>query len=436
MTFFTDFQTRQDLNLLDRYSNKSVYAVFNNVKTAGASRLLEKMFNNPLTDHEVINLRSSIFRYFQEINIQFPIEVEAFSVMEAYLQGGGVGILSSLVSTARIASLKMVGVSEEYNLRVKQIQSTLKFCFQLNKFVSHVIACEGKNPLSKELLNARDVLENKMEAIEFESEKMPFSKILFYDRKFRVEMNQHLLDLVELTHHLDLYIAVATVSRTKGFSYALAQPADNNNLSIINCKNPLVKFAKGNNLEINRDKNVFFLTGANMAGKSTLMKSVGIAVYLAHMGFPVAADEMIFSVKDGLYTSINVSDNLAQGYSHYYAEVRRVKEVAEAVSASKKLFVIFDELFKGTNVKDAYDATLAVTEAFSKYKKCGFIISTHIIEVAEEFNNEGEYIQFFYLPTVMNGKIPTYTYNLTQGVSDDRHGMILIENEGILELLK
>ncbi|HWZ05216.1 MAG TPA: hypothetical protein VNX40_16475 [Mucilaginibacter sp.] len=436
MTFFTDFQTRQDLNLLDRYSNKSVFAVFNNVKTAGASRLLEKMFNNPLTDHEAINFRSSIFKYFQEINIQFPIDAEAFSVTEVYLQGGGIGILSSLVSTARIASLKMVGVSEEYNLRVRQIQSTLKFCRQLKEFVSRIIACGAGNPLSKELLKARDFLGNQTEAIELVSEKMPFPKILGYDRKFRVEINRHLRDLVELVHHLDLYIAVAAVSRTNGFSYALAQAADNNNLSVTNCRNPLIKFAKGNNLEINRNKNVLFLTGANMAGKSTLMKSVGIVLYLAHMGFPVSADEMVFSVKDGLYTSINISDNLAQGYSHYYAEVRRVKEVAEAVSSSKKLFVIFDELFKGTNVKDAYDATLAVTQAFSKYKACGFIISTHIIEVADNLKDAEEGIQFFYLPTAMNGKIPTYTYNLTQGVSDDRHGMILIENEGILELLK
>ncbi len=325
MTFFTDFQTRQDLNLLDRYSNKSVYAVFNSAKTAGASRLLEKMFNNPLTDYEAINLRSSIFKYFQEINIQFPVDSQAFSIAETYLQGGGVGILSSLVSIVRIATMKMVGVSEEYNLRVGQIQSTLKFCIQLNELVSHIISLKGENPVSKELQNAREVLGNQIEAMAFESEKISFSKMVSYDRKFRVRLNQHLLDLVDLTHHLDLYIAVAGVSRTKGFSYALAQSADNNNLSIINCKNPLVKFAKGNNLEINRDKNVFFLTGANMAGKSTLMKSVGIALYLAHMGFPVAADEMIFSVKDGLYTSINVSDNLAQGYSHYYAEVRRVK---------------------------------------------------------------------------------------------------------------
>ena len=68
-------------------------------------------------------------------------------------------------------------------------------------------------------------------------------------------------------------------------------------------------------------------------------------------------------------------------FSHFYAEVLRVKKVAEEVAAGKNLVVLFDELFKGTNVKDAYDGTLAVTAAFSKYRNCFYIVSTHIIEV-------------------------------------------------------
>jgi len=69
----------------------------------------------------------------------------------------------------------------------------------------------------------------------------------------------------------------------------------------------------GNTISLHKDSNVAFLTGANMAGKSTWMKSVGIAVYLAHMGFPVAATGMDFSVRDGLYSSINVADNISLG---------------------------------------------------------------------------------------------------------------------------
>ena len=172
-----------------------------------------------------------------------------------------------------------------------------------------------------------------------------------------------------------------------------------------------------------------------MAGKSTLMKSFGIAVYMAHMGFPVAAEEMQFTIQDGMYTSINVPDNIHLGYSHFYAEVLRVKHVAEEVSKNKKLVVIFDELFKGTNVKDAYDATLAVTEALATRKACSFMISTHIIEVGQALEKRCKNVIFEYLPTVMNGKVPTYTYRLTPGITADKHGMIIINNERIIDIL-
>jgi DNA mismatch repair ATPase MutS len=436
MTFFTDIQTRQDLNLLDRYSNKSVYAIFNQVKTSGASRLLEKMFNNPFAGHEAINSRSAIFKFFATLDVEFPIDDEELLTVESYLESGGIGFMTSFTSTVRIAGLKILGVSEEYDLRIRQIQALFKFCGQTKKLISQILAAGDDNPLTKELRSAQDFLDKEVNAdLLYNDQEIPLSRLIAHDRKFRVGANGKLLNLLDLVHHLDLYIAVSSVSRKNQFAYAQALPGNSHTLSIIDCRNPLVKYAKGNSIEISEHKNVIFLTGANMAGKSTLMKSVGIALYLAHMGFPVPADQMTFSVMDGLYTSINISDNLEQGYSHFYAEVKRVKDVAEAVASSKKLFVIFDELFKGTNVKDAYDATLAVTQAFAKYKQCGFIISTHIIEVTEELGAFKEDIQFCYLPTEMQDKKPVYTYKLQEGVSDDRHGMVLIRKEGILEML-
>ncbi len=114
-----------------------------------------------------------------------------------------------------------------------------------------------------------------------------------------------------------------------------------------------------------------------MAGKSTFMKSFGIAVYLAHMGFPVPAAGMKFSVLNGMYTTINLPDNINKGYSHFYAEVVRVRKVAESIGNSKNLLVIFDELFRGTNVKDAYDATVAVTGLLPQIKTVIHHIDTY-----------------------------------------------------------
>jgi Mismatch repair ATPase (MutS family) len=109
--------------------------------------------------------------------------------------------------------------------------------------------------------------------------------------------------------------------------------------------------------------------------------------------------------------------------------------VAQELS-SKNLFVVFDELFRGTNVKDAYEATIAVTTAFAKKKKSIFVISTHIIEAGSVLKENCNNIQFVYLPTRMKGNTPEYTYTLEQGITADRHGMVIINNEKILDILR
>ena len=199
---------------------------------------------------------------------------------------------------------------------------------------------------------------------------------------------------------------------------------------------PFLAKPVGNTITVDENSNVIFLTGANMAGKSTFMKSFGITVFLAHVGFPVPAKEMEFSVQNGMFTTINLPDNLSMGYSHFYAEVLRVKKVAQQVRQTQHLIVVFDELFRGTNVKDAFDATLAVTEAIAERKNCAFMVSTHIIEVGQELGKRCDNVTFEYLPTVMKGKLPTYTYKLEPGITSDKHGMIIINNEKIIEIIK
>jgi DNA mismatch repair protein MutS len=112
----------------------------------------------------------------------------------------------------------------------------------------------------------------------------------------------------------------------------------------------------------------------------------------------------------------------------------RVKQASIAGASGKQLLLMFEELIKGTNVKDAYDGTLAVTEAFADYRNCLFIVSTHIIEVGAALQGKDN-IQFVYMSTIMNGAHPRYTYKLEKGITEDRQGMLIIKNEGILELL-
>jgi DNA mismatch repair ATPase MutS len=126
-----------------------------------------------------------------------------------------------------------------------------------------------------------------------------------------------------------------------------------------------------------------------MAGKSTFLKTIGILVYVAHLGFPVPAKELRISVFSGLYTTINLSDNLNFGYSHFYSEVRRVKEIVTKFNPDKKIVIIFDELFRGTNVKDAFEASASIISKLAKIKSNLFFISSHILEIADAVGIQG-----------------------------------------------
>lgn len=439
MSFTADKQTLDDLNLLGKYRQHSIYNIFSKVHTNGGERLLQEMFQNPLTSPESINQRSGIFSYFQERNLKFPLENETFSVMENYLgDSSGKNYVAVVVNTLR---RKVTGAflrDEQYNILHDSLLATIKTIHALTSFAV-VLEDKAGNPYEEDLMQLKSILSDKrLSWVAEEQGKATLSvmKVVRYDYLLRHVLHEQMTNMLEKIYALDVYITVSEVSRSNNFSYATAVSAERNLIKTTALRHPGLVNGVANPLTLNRDSNMLFLTGANMAGKSTFMKSFGIAVYLAHMGFPVAAKDMTFSVLDGLYSSINVADNLNMGYSHFYAEVLRVKKVAEEVSRQKKLVVLFDELFKGTNVKDAYDATLSVTKAFSGYRNCFYIISTHIIEVGEALQKQCNNIEFSFMPTVMEGTTPRYTYQRSSGITSDRHGMMIIKNEQIPEMLK
>jgi DNA mismatch repair protein MutS len=439
MSFKADAQTLEDLNLLGKYKPDSVYSLFNRVHTDGGANLLGVMFRNPLSDPEEINRRSALFQYFEKKALSFPFRNEVFGVAENYLGfAGGGNFLADALGIFRKKMLSAIVRNEEYGIVVTGLLATIEVLNVFKDFMGRLDDLESpEKPFRAQFRKTREIFGDKRLEWLREGVVTPVSwiKVARYDHLLRNVLRAEMKTVMEFIYQLDVCIAVSGVASSKGFSYAHALPGNRHVFQAAELRHPCLQKAVGNPVSLHRDSNVVFLTGANMAGKSTFMKSFGIAVYLAHMGFPVAAREMTFSVKEGIYSSINVPDNLNLGYSHFYAEVLRVRKVAEEVSRSMDLVVIFDELFKGTNVKDAYDATLAVTEALSEYRNCFFIISTHIIEVGEVLKERCGNLQFAYLPTVMEGVVPRYTYRLEEGITADRHGMMIIENEGIPELL-
>ncbi|MBE9601400.1 DNA mismatch repair protein [Pedobacter sp. MC2016-24] len=436
MNFGIDKQTLDELNLLGKFRSGSVYNLFNQVKTRGGEQLLDKMFRSPMNDVREINERTDVFYFFQEKQLTFPVDAQQISLMREYMDSGAGSNLSMVfVSTLFKKLLSNLARDERYKKNIQGLQAVIAVMNRCYIFLQNMPA--APDIYRKRIAGIMKVLSDsrieKLRKIDI-YKSLSLTELVYFNHLLKSKLYTEIEDVMDFIYELDVNIHVSAVACRKGFTFARAFRPEENIFSAKDLRHPCVEKAVGNSLVLDEDSNVLFLTGANMAGKSTFMKSVGIGIYLAHIGFPVAAESMNFSVREGLYSSINVADNINLGYSHFYAEVVRVKQAAVEASSGKRLLLMFDELFKGTNVKDAYDGTLAVTEGFSEYKDCLFIVSTHIIEVGAALKSRDN-IKFAYMPTVMEGSRPRYTYQMNEGITEDRQGMMIIRNEGILELI-
>lgn len=440
MSFATDKQTLDDLNILHKPGKESVYAVFNNTVTRGGSQILEEMFVHPLSDVTDINKRSGIISYFLQHEMPFPLSSELFDRAELYLaMTDSRTRLAPEDNTLARKFSNLIAADGDYKVIYNGVIAIIEILQQVNAFTVSIKPLAQQTPYNNDLEAITTIVSDPDIAAllnERTKNKLSYDLIATYDHLIRFRSRSQMKNLLSYLYTLDVYMTVSRVAAKK--SFVLPEALGNTKQTVVleGIFHPLVKNAIGNTILISPENNIVFLTGANMAGKSTFMKSLGIAMYLAHMGFPVPAKKMQFSVQDGLYTTINLSDDLNAGNSHFYAEVLRVKKIAMELGRNKNLFIIFDELFRGTNVKDAYEGTIAITEAIAKKDNCIFVISTHIIEAGEVLKQKCNNILFTFLPTLMDGNKPVYTYTLKEGITADRHGMIIINNEGILDILR
>lgn len=436
MSFLTDRQTLEDLNLLGRFKKDSIVNIFDRTVTRYGRTRLEAMFQNPMTDADEINRRSSGFRFFSRFGLKLPITGRQVEDIEFYLHAHSSH--NPLVTAGKVILYRirqLFATDKTYEKFVEGMSALSKAITDSEAFLK-ALPQDG-NPIASSVSRFSGIFTDRtIESIRRKCDRPSVTNVISLDCLFRKSLMKGIEDLLDTLYDLDVSIAVANVAAEKGYGFAEASSDGQKHMAIEGVWHPSLTKAVPNDVTIDYWHNVFFLTGVNMAGKSTFMKAVATALYLAHMGFPVPAKEMSFTPVDGIYTSINVPDNIALGYSHFYAEVLRVKHIAEVIRSGKSLFVIFDELFKGTNVKDAYDATLAVTEAFANHRDCLYIISTHIVEVGEDLKARCGNVLFRYLPAGLDGDKPVYTYKLEEGISSDRHGMTIIRNEKIIDIIK
>ena len=150
------------------------------------------------------------------------------------------------------------------------------------------------------------------------------------------------------------------------------------------------------------------------------------------MGVP--AEKMELTLFDGILSNINVEDNIVKGESYFFNEVKRIRDTVSRISDGKRWLVLIDELFKGTNIQDAMKCSLAVIGGLINMKNGLFILSTHLYEIGEELKKYPS-ISFKYFETKLEDNELRFSYQLKEGISQDRMGYLILQKEGVIDLL-
>ena len=186
-----------------------------------------------------------------------------------------------------------------------------------------------------------------------------------------------------------------------------------------------------NDIETIANSSFFVITGANMAGKSTYLRTVATNFLLANIGAPVCAQSMLFSKAD-LFTSLRTSDSLTAGKSYFFAELERLRDIVRQAESGRRTFVILDEILRGTNSADKQKGSIGLVRKLIDLP-VGGIIATHDLalgKLAEKFPEK--VCNFRFEADITDDKQLSFSYRILPGIAQNANASFLMEQMGII----
>jgi DNA mismatch repair ATPase MutS len=436
-----DKTTLEDLAIFNREEKYSVFHLLNFTRTTGGSDRLQEIFAEPLTSLEGIRQTQDTVRYISERLQEWPMEITngTMMVMEKFYEtynepipAGGSGLASLGYLQYRIFN------PVDYSLIRYSVHHFITFLQTFARLVSLLRApgapggLTGLADRATALLGREDL--TRLQAFQA-GRKLSISQVLYFGRALKTHLHRPVAELMGVYHQLDAWYSMAMAVKKLGLGFPELLDGDQPVLEMQGLYHPLLEHPVAYDVVLDKDTNFLFLTGANMAGKSTFIKAIGVAVFLAHLGMGAPAASMKLTFFEGILSNIQVQDNIFLGESYFYNEVQRIKKTILKINDGRRWLILIDELFKGTNFQDAKQCSSIVIEGLLKMRESLFVFSTHLYEIAETLRQHSN-ISFRYFETFVDGEVPRFSYQLKDGISNDRLGFLILKREKVLDLLQ
>ena len=184
-----------------------------------------------------------------------------------------------------------------------------------------------------------------------------------------------------------------------------------------------------NNFSFSGTGNTILITGPNMAGKSTFLRTIAASWVFAQMGAPVRAKEFVINPEAEVFTAMRVKDNLSESVSSFYAELDRIKQLIEKIKSGDQCLYFLDEILKGTNSADRHKGAEALIRQLHTLHATGFV-STHDLELGELAAKESFVRNYSFESDIKAGQI-TFDYTIKEGICSSFNACELMRQMGI-----
>jgi DNA mismatch repair ATPase MutS len=255
--------------------------------------------------------------------------------------------------------------------------------------------------------------------------------ILYALEKWKQKNGEHVMPWLQLLGEVEALNSFGNLSfNNPGF----CQPKVSESELMIteNMGHPLIRREKRINNSISFAEHRFvILTGSNMSGKSTFLRTLGINLILARAGSNVCADTFSF-YPYAVHVSMRITDSLQDSESFFYAELKRLQGIIHQLQAGEKTFIILDEILRGTNSNDKHNGTIGLIRKLVAANACG-IIATHdltVSKLAEE--NNGYISNKCFESEIINDEL-TFDYKLKDGVCTRLSASFLMKKMGVID---
>lgn len=382
--------------------------------------------------------------FYKIILILFPVLTLGLVIAAFFV--GGISVFAILASGLQWIflgfHLKMVNAFHQYISRKKNtLEKYARILYHIRKenFSSGLMISLGTQAKEADkkvrqlasLVSAFDARMNFMT-------NLVVNGLLLYDlqcvyrlEKWKAENASHLLGWLDTLRETEVLCSLGTFSfNHAAFTFPFINK--NQQLSGKAMGHPLLADDERivNDIHMDQEQSIMIITGANMAGKSTFLRSLGVNVVLALSGAPVCASEFhcpLIEMRSGMRTA----DSLKDHQSYFYAELDRLKSIMDELRKGKPLLILLDEILKGTNSTDKQAGSVALVKQLVDYS-CLVLIATHDLALGDlEKAYQGRIVNYCFEANIENDQL-SFDYKLKRGLAQKMNATFLMKKMGII----